>query len=175
MQDNARTRLLLADVTTLDDAEALEKLSVAFQDLMIGELRRALAHRIGIGSMIMACCAVDFLGTLLAGDNSTDTRFRAFVQKFLPAYDARRLRWTRDRLVHNYAVPRENGYGFSVASERAVEHLDGPRIVVDRLVDDIKIAGERLFELAATDGTIRTNILKRLRSPGIVLMEPADL
>jgi hypothetical protein len=167
--------LLLADVTTLSSAEVLEKGKIAFDELVIGELHRALANRIGIASMILACCAADFLTTLLAGKGSTESRFRNFVDQFLPSYDAKRLILMRHGLVHEYAVPRGKGYAFSVGRERAGEHLQNGRIIVDVLMDDLAAAGGRLFALAETDEAIRGNVLRRLRAPGLVLMEPNDL
>jgi hypothetical protein len=167
--------LLATPLAGLSDDDVLAKGQQVFRELVIGELRRALHARIGIAAMILACCAIDFLTTLFAGKGSTDKRFQQFVEKFLPRYDAKNLRLMRHALVHEYVIQRDKSYAFSVGRERASEHLQQNRIIVDLLVDDIEQAGGQLFEQAVVDHNVRRHVLKRLRNPGLVLMEPEDL
>ena len=174
MTHNLTTHLQTTPLGRLSDVDMLVKGQLVFRELIIGELRRALHHRIGIGSMILACCAIDFLTTLFSGKGADDPRFRNFVNKFLPRYDPEKLRLMRHGLVHEYVIKRGKSYAFSVGRERASEHLLQERIIVDLLADDIEEAGEQLFQLALADQGVRRNVLKRLRNPGLVLIEPED-
>src|SRR4051812_44246887 len=99
--EDVRTRLLFAPVSALSDDELIEKGRIVFEGLVIGELRRALAAAIGVAAMTLAACAADFLTMLHSGRNSDDWQFGAFMEEYLPRYDAKRLRLTRHRLVHN--------------------------------------------------------------------------
>lgn len=164
--------LLHVDGAGLSDDAALRKLRVTFHMLIVGEIRRALEHEIGVASMILCCCAIDFLGSLYAGQHASGATLKAFVQRFLRQYDPAKLAAMRNRLVHNYVVPPE-AYNFTVGREHAPLHLSpGGRslIVVDEFVDDIQRAGEELFRLAGQEGVVHQNVLARLRERGLLWM-----
>jgi hypothetical protein len=167
-------RLLLTGMDGLTDEQAFAKLELTFRELVIGETRRALKASIGIGGMILACCAIDFLSSLYAGQDSSDTTFLDFAGRFLANYDAEKLRALRNRLVHNY-VRAPHAYRFSAGRARAAEHLVGERIVVDLLLDDIERAGQELVRLTTVDATVRERVLRRLKTPGLLNLEPQDV
>src|SRR5712691_1817526 len=162
--------LLFVSPKGLSDDIALRKLRVTFDRLIVDEIRRTLKARIGVASMILLCCAIDFLGSLHAGAEAREDTFKAFARRFLPRYDAGRLYSVRRHLVHNYVIPR-SGYVFAVGRERATEHLvqgKRQRLILEVLLDDVEQAGHELFAVADTDQQLRANILCRLRVPGLI-------
>jgi hypothetical protein len=104
--------------------------------------------------------------------------FRAVVATYLGTYDPEKLKALRNRLVHNYVVP-SSGYPFDAGPDKRHVHLqpqiNGTEIIiVDNLVEDIAVAGETLLQEALTGSnrTVRTNVLKRANTPGILSFLP---
>ena len=163
----------------LPDELLLRKLRVVFHILLVGEIRRTLASDppIGVGSAILTCCAIDFLGSLYAGADASGMTLKSFVRDFLPAYDPQLLSNMRNRLVHNYV--NRGGYTFTAGRDRADLHRPAsasPTIVVDLLLDDVESAAERLFAQALedTDRPPGKDVLQRARDPGLMWMTDAQ-
>jgi hypothetical protein len=177
-------RLVRAPFDGLSDDERLRKVRVTFYRLLLGEIERMLnpatppaGAPIGVGAMILACCAIDFLSTLYAGEDSRQEHFESFTTTYLKhfGYDPTKLRFLRNGLVHNYAV-RNEAYAFDAGQQHRPKHLTHDAesgrdwIIVDCLLDDIRGAADLLFEQALQPGLVRCNMLRRTYTPGLLRM-----
>lgn len=59
-----------------------------------------------VGAFILWCCAIEYLGGLYTGlteAGNTRARFKEFIQKYMPNYDARKVEDLRWSLSHYYS------------------------------------------------------------------------
>lgn len=154
----------------LDSEQKLRRVRATFHHAIVGEPRRALPH-IKIGCAILAFCALDYLGSLLAGGDASEKNFKSFCRVYLCGVDARYspkdLYNTRCRMVHNYNLT--GAYMISWAQgEGGPRHLvthplvgGKPILLLENFLDDIANAGEEMFVAALSDDELFTRILTR--------------
>lgn len=147
-------------------------------DWMVGDCWRAVEGRAMVGALILAVCAIDTRGSLLAGKGGSNKTFKDFAARYLPrceeytddVYDG-----MRNRLVHNYS-----SRGFVYTDGNPELHLIKTRggdliLNVESFVEDVQRAAEAYIADLEEDAELYRKYIKRTKDQGYKVLGPVHV
>jgi len=118
-----------------------------------------------VGAYILWCCAIEYLGGLytgLTGAGNTRARFKEFIQKYMPSYDAQKvedLRWSLSHYYspHHFVLYHEG----NLQKNRDIHLSETPRGILLHLgcaIEDLENAADAFRSDVEQDQTLQVKI-----------------
>ena len=152
------------------DTAKINHIKFVLHDMAFLDVKRASAGQSKMGAFILASCFIEYLAGFVAGKETSNKDYKAFVKDYLPPlYNPEKLyRDLRCKLVHNYSEGGSYMFAYSKPELHGQEVAGRTVVNLENFIADLELALHKLFTELDKDAVRAKKAEERFDKIGLI-------